>query len=106
MERGSLVECIDDNFGERAYRMLKYLPKKGALYLVRRIVNDKRFSHQEIGGVMLEELVNPKCWFWSEVDQRNYLIEPRFYPWRFREVQPPMEIEEVLNEEREGCFVG
>lgn len=106
MKAGSIVECIDDKFGEKANRYLQYRPVAGQLYIVRRITEDSLFNNTEGFGVLLEEIENLKHWFWSDIAEKYFLLEPRFYMWRFREVQPPMDMEMLLSDVKEESLVG
>ncbi len=106
MKAGSIVECIDDCFSERANMYLTRRPVAGQLYIVRRITDDSFFNNTRGFGVLLEEIVNPKHWFWSDIAERYFFLEPRFYMWRFREVQPPMDMETVLSDLEEDSLAG
>lgn len=106
MKIGSIVECIDDRFGENANKYLSYRPVAGQLYVVRRLPIDRNFNNGESPGVLLEEIVNPKQLFWSDMTLRHYLLEPRFFIWRFIEVQPPMDMEILLSDVKEVSMVG
>lgn len=105
MKAGSIVECIDDDFSELAFKVLEYMPVKGNWYVVRRVVYDNHFLPVEILGLHLEEIINPKRWFWNESFGRDVLLEPGFYACRFREVQPPMKLEWLVSEEKECCLL-
>lgn len=97
MQKGSLVECINDEFEERAFRLALFLPVKGQLYVVRKLILDD-FSRDNQPGVLLEEIVNPLKWF--TISGTKYLLEPRFYSYRFREVQPPVNVMSLVKIEQ------
>ncbi len=95
MKIGSIVECINDQFAERAHRLLVQFPVKGQLYVVRDLPFDIFNRNSGQPGVLLEEIINPFRWF--QMGSEKLLLEPRFYMYRFREVQPPFDLSEALN---------
>jgi hypothetical protein len=82
MKIGSLVECIDDNWD---LRNGEKMPVKGEIYTVRAIV---RWEGQV--GLKLEEVVNPVMNYVDAVAECSF--DARY----FREIQPPMNISELL----------
>ena len=90
MKVGSLVELVNDNW--------KYPHEEGITYPVKRTIYTVReidFSDIVI-AIMLEEIINPK---------RPYLIngkfdlgEKGFIIERFRELQPPLDVSNIVQE--------
>jgi len=81
MKIGSLVELIDDNgFSSRGKR--EKLPVKGKIYTVRWV--GKCLEGND--SLRLEEIVN------QITEYRSGYTECSFKVYRFRELQPPMEI--------------
>ncbi|HQV61586.1 MAG TPA: hypothetical protein PLG08_12460 [Chitinophagaceae bacterium] len=92
MKKGSIVECINDHFDEKALTLAKFFPIKGHLYIVRAILLDD-FSIDQTPGILLEEIVNPMSW--KNIKGNRYLLEIRFRMSRFREVQPPVDLQKL-----------
>lgn len=88
MKVGSLVVCINDDFLVNDITI--HLPVKGILYIVRDIR-----AHLFSMYITLEEIVN---------EPRRYkdgYYEPAFNVKAFREVQPPMDLTELLEETKQ-----
>lgn len=98
MKKGSIVECVNDQFESKHLKRITAVPVKGKLYIVRGRPLDFA-SEAEGPGVLLEELVNPHSWF--KIGDYRYLLEPRFRQFRFREVMPPADLTELLKESEE-----
>ena len=77
MKIGSIVECVDN----KNISTMK-VPKLNHPYTVRGIA--------ELNGVLLEEIQNRWSEYWN--------CEWGYKPERFRELLPPMEIQEALDE--------
>lgn len=93
MQIGSLVECINDNFPDWVYKYLIKVPTRGEYYTVREI---GECSCRATGvTILLEEIVNRKTF----CDRGVRLEEPRFCLKNFREVLPPINIEEAIRKE-------
>ena len=86
MQVGSIVMCIDDNWNGKDFVYPNVIfPYKDEIYVVREIISFKNGT-----GVLLEE-----------IDNSNAIIdfkEPFFDIKRFTELQPPMDIAELIEE--------
>ena len=95
MKIGSLVECINDNWAptivDPVFCAHIIFPIKGPIYVVRNIITDKDGT-----GILLEEIVNP-----VEKFPNGEIGEARWGVSRFRELQPPMDISELISLEKE-----
>lgn len=98
MQAGSLVVCIDDYFEAYAYDHLENFPEKGAYYIIREVLECEDFPDNGELGVLLEEVQNTQRWLRSKLSGKEYFIEPGFFMRRFREVQPPMEVGQLVEE--------
>jgi hypothetical protein len=93
MQVGSLVECVNDIFPDELYRTPIKFPVKGSYYLIREIgpnpCGDNKIS------VLLEEIINqPRL-----CELCVMCFETRFGVERFRELVPPINLEEALRKE-------
>lgn len=87
MRTGSKVVCVDDRFPAEASQLFKALPIQDRVYQIRSMevgVNWKGEAGEV--AVLLEELVNPT----STTPPHR---ERGFNQERFREIQPPAEVE-------------
>lgn len=82
MKVGSIVECINDS-GEMGI----VRPKKGKPYTVRDI--GANICKPGVEGLRLEEIINGV--------HPHTGKEFAYYTWRFRELLPPMEIQDALD---------
>ncbi|MBM3913552.1 MAG: hypothetical protein FJ351_03790 [Sphingomonadales bacterium] len=89
MRKGSKVVCVDDRFPPELFIYYTQLPLKDRTYTVRDM--GVGISHKgEVGEVVvyLVELTNP-------ASSKPPHPERGFAQWRFREIEPPVESEEV-----------
>lgn len=93
-----MVECINDDFSNADRRSLNAMrtlgvkfPEKGTIYTVRAILT--AWYPDKTDGVRLEELTNPTLHYDDGTSE-----EPAFGIDRFRELQPPMDITELVEE--------
>lgn len=89
MQVGSLVELVNDTWEHHYYDVI--YPVKNVIYTVR--------GFKEDTGIVLEEIVNRV----ERLQTRSGAIiidEASFMIHKFRELQPPMEISELVEE----CF--
>jgi len=84
MKVGSLVECVDDKYQQQDDKII--FPILGETYTIRAI----DFSEPVV--VWLEEIVNPVKTY------REGLYEAAFDIDSFRELQPPLDLSELLEE--------
>lgn len=91
MQVGSLVECIEsfNNDNRGIYKDIEKNPIVGNIYTVRNIVE----LNEKI-GIQLEEIMNPILKYNDCIGETFFNIK------KFREIQPPMEIniEELMEE--------
>lgn len=92
MKVGSLVELVDDSFNERvkgiACLFYGYVyPVKAEIYTIREI-----YETPYGRGILLEEIKNPEVVNAMGLSEMGFTIE------RFRELQPPMDISELIEE--------
>jgi hypothetical protein len=90
MNVGSIVECINGSFDQKAIELIANRPKQGKIYTIRGI---KNYPQKQSTGILLEEIVNDLLML-SNLDG---LFEPTFNIERFREL-PEMNIEELVEE--------
>lgn len=92
MNSGTKVELINDNWDPNQYNRWKQkgvvFPEKGKEYTIR-VVAKTRTGR----AISLEEIQNPLMHF----DEGEF-GEPKFLLIRFREVQPPLELEKTVSE--------
>lgn len=92
MKVGSLVECIGEFERDSADIFFDILvPAKGGIYIVRTIENGRHYKDEIF--IRVEEIVNPKVCV-----HNGELIETQFSIKKFRELQPPMDLSELLEE--------
>ncbi len=89
---GSLVELIDDSNWSIGFEILVQKPIKGKIYTIRDI--GPHLTIKRSVAILLEEIVNPKM----QALSGDY-GEPCFKPFRFRELLPPIAIEQELKQE-------
>lgn len=82
MKVGSIVECVDAGFRKSPNPLVKYPVLKG-IYTVREIIKD------DVVIIRLEEIINPAC----PKDGKEYAFDID----AFRELLPPMEIQDALD---------
>jgi len=87
MKVGSIVELVNDKNWKYLEEANDEYPVKGPHYTIRGIMVFPNGI-----GITLEEIVNPKRMF------KNGFVEMHFDITRFRELLPPMDIEDVINE--------
>ena len=87
MRAGSKVVCVDDRFPAEALKLFKALPIKDRMYQIRsmEVGVNWRGEAGEV-AVLLEGLINPT----SSVPPYR---ERGFNQERFREIEPPAEVE-------------
>ncbi|MFM1745373.1 MAG: hypothetical protein RLZZ630_1310 [Bacteroidota bacterium] len=95
MKPGSIVTCVDDVFRPESRINLSGLPVRDRLYMVRNILPNYEVRNGP-PGVLLEEFYGKPVTFKSYTGAMM-TVEVHFRMNRFREVLPPMELEE-LNE--------
>lgn len=83
MKVGSLVECV----GSFTQVPGEIVPVNGKIYTVRAIAC---FGHE--AGILLEEIVNEPQEYAEGFYQVHFAID------KFREIQPPMDISELIEE--------
>jgi len=89
MQPGSLVELVKDKWkvkNEMWFEVITF-PVKGVIYTVREIVKTSTGT-----GLRLEEIVNYDFQF------ADGFSEPCFSVENFRELQPPMDLTELIEE--------
>lgn len=84
MKVGSLVECIANTSSFDCDRN-ESVPKKGGIYTVRGI-------HPDGDAIRLEEIVNRPIKYADEFGECYFLSS------KFRELQPPMNVSELIEE--------
>lgn len=95
-ERGDTVECVNDNFSnvlsnKKMDIWLDHIvfPKKGHYYVIRDLIP---FPEKNTTGILLEEIINPRCY-----PLRGLVVELNFDEKRFRKVEVDLrEMLEVL----------
>lgn len=90
MKVGSLVECINDDLSKNDPRVHQFITAyvvKGEIYTVREIQINPVDS---VPGLLLEEIVNHVNTY--------YNLEQAWCIKRFREIQPPMDLSELMEE--------
>ena len=87
MRRGSKVVCIDDRFPKEVINFYTHLPVKDAKYIVRDVGVGVGWDGQPEIVIYLEGMPNPN----SSTPPHP---ERGFNQERFREIEPPAEIEE------------
>jgi hypothetical protein len=93
MKPGSIVMCVDDVFRTENIFKLSGLPVRNRLYTVREILPNYEVRNGP-PGVVLEEFYGKPVTFKSYAGV-IVTVEVHFRMNRFREVLPPMEMEEL-----------
>lgn len=88
MKIGSLVECINDNWKRNDDDMHISFPIKGNLYTVRDIIDWGKGGI----GIRLEEIINSPDIYVEGVSECTFNIR------LFKELQPPIDISELIEE--------
>ena len=86
MKVGSLVICIDNHFETWFLESCLEVPNKEDIYTVREV---RKCLITGLEGILLEEIKNGK--------NKNGL-EWGFYSFRFREIQEPIDANELIKE--------
>jgi hypothetical protein len=104
MQVGSYVVCINDsNWNKLAYVKLSELPVKGKIYRIRRIIPNFD-THCDEDGVALEGIFGD--WdIYTLKGNIKIFEEFHFIISRFREIDDPTLVEDVLEEEDLLCEV-
>jgi hypothetical protein len=104
MQEGSYVVCINDsNWNKLAYKKLSELPVKGKIYRIRRVIPNFDTDCNE-DGVALEGIFGD--WdIYTLGSNINIFEEFHFIISRFREIENPSLVEDVLEEEDVLCEV-
>jgi hypothetical protein len=104
MQAGSYVVCINDsNWNKLAYKKMSELPVKGKIYRIRRVIpNFDTNCYEE--GVALEGIFGD----WDIYTLKNNIKkfeEFHFIISRFKDIEDPTLVEDVLEEEDLLCEV-
>ena len=104
MQVGSYVVCVDDsNWDVLAFVVMTGLPEKGKVYCVRRVIPDfTKISDEE--GIALDGIFGDWGTF-NTYHKTQVFEEYHFRKSRFREIEKPLLVEDVLEEEEELCEV-
>ena len=102
MQAGSYVICINDsNWDYLAFKKLSALPVKGKIYRIRRVIPNFDNCYNE-DGVALEGIFGD--WDIYTLDANKRIFEEfHFRITRFREIENPILIEELLEKEEVCC---
>jgi hypothetical protein len=102
MQEGSYVICINDsNWGNLAFKKLSALPVKGKVYQVRRFIPNFDTCCNE-DGIALEGIFGD--WDIYKINSNKRIYEEfHFRISRFREIENPILIEDVLEKEEVCC---
>ena len=96
MKPGSLVICVDDKLSPRFKPLFSKQLVKNQLYVVREIIHNYDVRNGP-PGVALEEIRGLQVTFKAYTGQQ-VTIEVHFKMKRFKEVLPPISLEEVLEQ--------
>lgn len=96
MKPGSLVICVDDKISPEKQSMLSKRLVLNQLYVVREILHNYDVRNGP-PGVAVEEIRGQLVTFTAYTGQ-EITIEVHFKMKRFREVLPPISLEEVLEQ--------
>jgi hypothetical protein len=104
MQVGSYVVCINDsNWDKLAYKKLSELPVKGKIYRIRRVIPNFD-THCNEDGVALEGIFGD--WdIYTLKGNMKIFEEFHFIISRFKEIDDPTLVEDVLEEEEVLCLV-
>ena len=104
MQVGSYVVCINDsNWDKLAYKKLSELPVKGKIYRIRRVIPNFD-THCDEDGVALEGIFGD--WdIYTLKGNIKIFEEFHFIISRFKEIDDPALVEDVLEEEDLLCEV-
>lgn len=104
MQAGSYVVCINDsNWDKLAYKKLSELPVKGNIYRIRRVIPNFDTNCYE-DGVALEGIFGE--WDFYKISFNKTIFEEfHFLISRFKEIDDPTLVEDVLEEEDLLCLV-
>jgi hypothetical protein len=104
MQVGSYVVCINDsNWDKLAYKKLSELPVKGKIYRIRRVIPNFD-THCNEDGVALEGIFGD--WdIYTLKGNIKIFEEFHFIISRFREIDDPTLVEDVLEEVNLLCDV-
>lgn len=104
MQEGSYVVCINNsNWNKLAYKKLSELPVKGKIYRIRRVIPNFDTDCNE-DGVALEGIFGDWDIYTLKGNIKNF-EEFHFIISRFREIENPSLVEDVLEEEDVLCEV-
>ena len=104
MQVGSYVVCINDsNWDKLAYKKLSELPVKGKIYRIRRVIPNFD-THCDEDGVALEGIFGDWDIYTLKWDIKIF-EEFHFIISRFKEIDDPALVEDVLEEEDLLCEV-
>ncbi|MFM9057095.1 MAG: hypothetical protein ACKOQY_10500 [Bacteroidota bacterium] len=94
MKTGSLVICVDDRFNKFAVTNFTALPVRDRCYVVRELIPNIESANGP-PGIALEEIQGKfiKC---ASYTGAVVTLEVSFKMKRFREVLPPLQLEDVL----------
>ena len=105
MQVGSYVVCINDsNWDKLAYKKLSELPVKGKVYPIRRIIPNFDTTGIIEDGVALEGIFGDWDIYTLKGNIKKF-EEFHFIISRFREIENPLLVEDVLEEEDLLCLV-
>ena len=104
MQVGSYVVCINDsNWDKLAYKKLSELPVKGKIYRIRRVIPNFD-THCNEDGVALDGIYGDWDIYTLKGNIKNF-EEFHFIISRFKEIDDPSLVEDVLEEEDMLCQV-
>ena len=105
MQVGSYVVCINDsNWNKLAYKKLSELPVKGKIYRIRRVIPNFDTTCSIEDGVALEGIFGD----WDIYNLKGNIKifeEFHFIISRFKEIDDPTLVEDVLEEEDLLCEI-
>ena len=92
---GQRVVCINGRFHPLVWEWADHVPVEGDVYTVRSVRTGTCPVDESYGpAIWLEELLNPRTGFWSEVC---------FSTWRFAPLEEALSAEEAVDQELECC---
>jgi hypothetical protein len=94
MKTGSIIICVDDNFNKFAVKKFTALPVRNRCYVVRELIPNIEYANGP-PGIALEEIQGN---YEKRISYTGAIItlEISFKMKRFREVLPPMQLEDVI----------